>query len=267
MTKNGRNMAASKSQKSAQNPDETASRKRDFQTGAERVRAGQPTATDEVVIKVRQWLATGRIVPGQRLTEADLSRELGVSKGPVREAMQRLAGDGIIDLAPYKGFLVHRMTRTEVEDVFDVLEALEGLSARRGAENIAAGASKDAVLQSLAEFDSAHFEVSRINLTGNEKRLSEVLIDLSGNKMIKQVSERIQLSVFPLQFRALQKQGVPPRLLDMVRKYVAAILDGNAKAAEAGARAHARALRDHILALSDEWFDPETQMDEKGHAA
>jgi DNA-binding GntR family transcriptional regulator len=249
------------------NRGESIGRKRDFQTGAERVRAGQPTATDEVVMKVRRWLATGRIVPGQRLTEADLSRELGVSKGPVREAMQRLSGDGLIDLAPYKGFLVHRMTRSEVEGVFDVLEAIEGLSARRGAENIAAGASKEGLLQSLAEFDHAHFEVSRIDLTGNEKRLNDVLIDLSGNKMIKMVAERIQLSVFPLQFHALQKQGVPERLLEMVRKFVLAILDGNAKAAEAGARAHTRALCDHILALSDEWFEPETDFGEKEHVA
>jgi DNA-binding GntR family transcriptional regulator len=234
--------------------DSSAERK--FQTGAERVRAGKPTATDEVVHKIRDWLSGGRIVPGQRLTEADLSRELGVSKGPVREAMQRLAADGIVDLAPYKGYLIHRMTREEVAEIFDVLEVIEGLSARRGAENIAAGMPKAVLEKALADFDNAHFELSRVRLTGDEKTLNEILIEVAGNRMIKQVTERIQFSIFPLQFRALQRRGVPVDLLDMVRKFVRAMLNGDAKAAENGARAHTRALRDHILALPDEWFEP-----------
>lgn len=231
--------------------------KRAYQTGAERVRAGKPTATDEVVAKVRDWLMTGRIVPGQRLTEADLSRELSVSKGPVREAMQRLAADGVIDLAPYKGYLVHRMTRSEVRGLFDVLEAIEGLAARRAAENINTGDSRQILLDAVATFDSAHFELSRIRLDGDEKKMGDVLIALSGNKMIKQVADRIQVSVFPLQFRALQTSGVPVNLLDMVRTFVKAILEGDAKAAEAGAQKHTRALRDHILSLPDQWFEQE----------
>lgn len=231
--------------------------KKKFETGAERVRAGKPTATDEVAMKIRDWLATGRIVPGQRLTEADLSRELGVSKGPVREAMQRLAGGGLIDLAPYKGYLVHRMTRSEVKGVFDVLEAIEGLSARRAAENIAKGHPKDKLLQAMVEFENAHFELSRVRLTGNETALNSILIELSGNKTIMQVTERIQYSIFPLQFRALQTRGVPVNLLEMVRKYVRAILDGDATAAEESAKAHCRALYEHILSLPDEWFEPE----------
>jgi DNA-binding GntR family transcriptional regulator len=232
--------------------------KKTFQTGAERVRAGKPTATDEVVLKFRAWLTTGRIVPGQRLTEADLSRELGISKGPVREAMQRLAADGVIDLAPYKGYLVHRMSRFEVAGVFDVLELIDGLAARRAAENVANGHSKARLVKALGEFDNAHFEISRLKEVGNEENLRRALIDLSGNLMVQQISERIQYSIFPLQFRALQSRGVPVNLLEMVRKFLAAILVGDAKAAESGARAHARALRDHILTLPDEWFEPTT---------
>ncbi len=230
--------------------------KKKFQTGAERVRAGKPTATDEVVLKFRSWLTTGRIVPGQRLTEADLSRELGVSKGPVREAMQRLAADGIIDLAPYKGYLVHRMSRIEVSGVFDVMELIDGLAARRAAENVAGGYSSNRLIAALSDFDEAHFEIGRIKEVGNEENLRRALIDLSGNAMVRQISERIQYSIFPLQFRALQTRGVPLALLEMVRKFTTAILAGDAKTAENGARIHARALRDYILTLPDEWFEP-----------
>jgi DNA-binding GntR family transcriptional regulator len=236
----------------------SAKRVRKFQTGAERIRAGKPTATDEVVMKLRQWLATGRIVPGQRMTEADLARELGVSKGPVREAMQRLVADGVIVTAPYKGYLVNRLTRDEVAGVFDVMELLDGLMARRAAEGVLAGRSVDGLQKAMEIFEDAHFEIGRSMVHGDETMLALALVELSGNAFISQISDRIQYSVFPLQFRALQTRGIPTNLLNLVRKFVSAILAGDPKAAETGAKIHARALGDHILSLSDEWFEPAT---------
>jgi DNA-binding GntR family transcriptional regulator len=236
---------------------ESASRKRKHRTGAERVRAGEPTATDEVVMKIRQWLATGRIVPGQRLTEADLSRDLGVSKSPVREAMQRLAADGVVVTAPYKGYLIYRMTRSEVAGVFDVMEVTDGLAARLAAENIRDGASPDLLKSALEEFNAAHFEVGRVADNGNEENLQKAFMALSANTMLEQISERIRYSVFPLQFRTLQLRGIPGSILDLVRVFVEAILVADPKQAEAAAKAHVRALRDHMLSLPDEWFEPE----------
>jgi DNA-binding GntR family transcriptional regulator len=231
--------------------------KKAYRTGAERVRAGEPTATDEVVMTIRHWLATGRIVPGQRLTEADLSRDLGVSKSPVREAMQRLSADGIVVTAPYKGYLIYRMTRREVAGVFDVMEVTDGLAARLGAENIRNGASPDQLKATLAEFNAAHFELGRLGSKGNEENLQKAFMGLSNNAMLQQISERIRYSVFPLQFRSLQLQGIPNTILDMVRAFVEAILAGDPKKAESTAKAHVRALRDHMLSLPDEWFEPD----------
>jgi DNA-binding GntR family transcriptional regulator len=237
--------------------EELASRKRKHRTGAERVRAGEPTATDEVVMTIRHWLATGRIVPGQRLTEADLSRDLGVSKSPVREAMQRLAADGMVITAPYKGYLIYRMTRREVAGVFDVMEVTDGLAARLAAENIRNGASPNPLKSALDEFNAAHFELGRIADKGNEENLQKAFMALSANAMLEQISERIRYSVFPLQFRTLQLRGIPASILDLVRAFVEAILAGDPKKAEAAAKAHVRALRDHMLSLPDEWFEPE----------
>jgi DNA-binding GntR family transcriptional regulator len=107
------------------------------------------------VMTIRGWLATGRIVPGQRLSEADLSRDLGVSKSPVREAMQRLVADGVVVNAPYKGYLIYRMTRREVAGVFDVMEVTDGLAARRAAENVRAGGSTERLRSALDEFNGA----------------------------------------------------------------------------------------------------------------
>ena len=59
-------------------------------------------------------IESGRFVPGQRLTEAELTRQLGVSRGPVREAFKRLAGEGVLDLTRHRGAVVRAQTREEV---------------------------------------------------------------------------------------------------------------------------------------------------------
>ena len=75
----------------------------------------------------------GRYAPGQRLVEADLTAELGVSRGPLREALGRLAAEGVLELEPYRGAVVRRLTREDVEDLFSVREVLEGEAARLAA--------------------------------------------------------------------------------------------------------------------------------------
>jgi DNA-binding GntR family transcriptional regulator len=74
------------------------------------------------------------IPPGERIVESDLARKLGVSRGPVREALQRLARDGFVDLRPRQGAFVHTPTEKEIAEFFDVRRALEVLSASLAAE-------------------------------------------------------------------------------------------------------------------------------------
>lgn len=76
------------------------------------------------------------IPPGARIVESDLAQQMGVSRGPVREALQLLARDGFVDLRLRQGSFVHVPTKKEVADFFDVRRALEVASARLAAEKI-----------------------------------------------------------------------------------------------------------------------------------
>lgn len=69
-------------------------------------------------------ITSGRLVPGQRLAESDLSEELGVAPGRVREALRILAGQGVVELEPYKSARVRRLAR---EEVFALFETITGL--------------------------------------------------------------------------------------------------------------------------------------------
>src|SRR3954470_17355167 len=76
------------------------------------------------------------IAQGARIVESELAEQMGVSRGPVREALQLLARDGFVDLRPRQGSFVHVPTQKEVADFFDVRRALETASVRLAAERI-----------------------------------------------------------------------------------------------------------------------------------
>lgn len=95
-----------------------------------------PPLRHRVYDRLEELIVTGALVPGARLVEGDLAQTLGVSRGPIREALQLLARDGFIDLRPRQGAFVHVPTEKEVEDFFDVRRALEIESARLAAKKI-----------------------------------------------------------------------------------------------------------------------------------
>ena len=93
---------------------------------------------DYVCVCIRQGVVDGRFVPGQRLIARDLTEEIGISRGAVREAFRRLAAEGMVDLIPNRGASVRRLSRRQVEDLFQIRECVEGLAAGLAATAVAA---------------------------------------------------------------------------------------------------------------------------------
>jgi DNA-binding GntR family transcriptional regulator len=244
------------SQPSAEKAISSNGPERLFKTGAERIRAGEPTAGQEASDKIKLWIMTGRIVPGQKLTETDLSAELGVSKGPVREAIQRLVAEGIMEFTPYRGSRVRQLGRDEIKNAFDILDLVDGLAARRAAENISLGQNREKLKAALAHFESANYTQINAKNDPSEDVLRNSIYEIANNELLEQMVLRLQFSLVPIQLRSFHTFGVPPHLLSLVRSYVESIIAGEPRAAEAGARAHMRALRDHILDLPDDLFKP-----------
>src|SRR6202050_1398310 len=80
-----------------------------------------------------ELIVAGALRPGQHLVESELARQLGVSRQPVREALHRLEAEGWIDLRPSQGAFVYVPTDSEVDQLLDVRELLEGATARLAA--------------------------------------------------------------------------------------------------------------------------------------
>lgn len=97
--------------------------------------AAQPLR-ERVYDALEETIVDGVFAPGEHLKEDDLARRLGVSRNPVREALQRLVHDGLVDHRPGKGVFVHSPTLKEVGEVFHARALLESDCARLAADRI-----------------------------------------------------------------------------------------------------------------------------------
>lgn len=78
--------------------------------------------------RVRQMIADGRLQPGDRLNEAELADDLEISRGPLREAIQRLASEGLVISRSHKGAFVRVFSAAEVQELYELMFALEKYS-------------------------------------------------------------------------------------------------------------------------------------------
>jgi DNA-binding GntR family transcriptional regulator len=102
------------------------------------------TLVDRVHQRIWDWINSGRLKPGDWLRIQELARTLKVSDTPIREALIRLQQSGLLETIPHVGTRVRRFTRKDIEEVFDLREALECYALQRATPNLS-----QAVLRTL----------------------------------------------------------------------------------------------------------------------
>ncbi len=95
---------------------------------------GSSSLEEKVYLSLEEQIISQKLRPGEAVTEMKLSRELGVSRTPVREALQRLDREGLIKLIPNKGAVVLGISEQDLIDIYKIRMRLEGLAARIAAE-------------------------------------------------------------------------------------------------------------------------------------
>lgn len=88
----------------------------------------------DVYAMIVEWVQDGTLRPGDRISEAAIARQLGVSRGPVREAMSRLDNEGLVIRRPRRGAVVAEVTSKDLDDIVAVRQLVEGYAARCACE-------------------------------------------------------------------------------------------------------------------------------------
>ncbi len=115
------------------------------------------SAADVAYHGIRRMLSSGELVPGQRLSQSRLARQLQCSPMPVVEAMRRLESEGLLDKQPRKQARVRMLSRSDLDGLYLLREALETVIARLAAERITPEESRE--LQELAQAHERAWEV------------------------------------------------------------------------------------------------------------
>lgn len=153
-----------------------------------------PPLRDRVYETLLELIVTRDLPPGQHLVESDLASQLGVSRQPVREALQRLSNEGWVDLRPGHGAFVHEPSETEAEQLLAVRAILETESARLAAHHAdAAGVESLWELWriGLAAVDSAEVDAVVTANADFHRRITE----LSGNRVLSDLAAQVDRRV------------------------------------------------------------------------
>ena len=196
----------------------------------------RPTLVREAAYeRLKAALARGELAPGARLFEPELAGLLGVSRTPVREALMRLAQEGLVELLPGRGARVRVLSPDEVAEVYEVRAALEAEAARLAALR-ASPAAKAALAEAEAELNRIPPEDVAAQ-TAADARFHAALVAASGNRELERLFHQLDAKL-ALARRYSSDENQSPKTLAEHRAILEAILAGDPDRAAAAARAH-----------------------------
>jgi DNA-binding GntR family transcriptional regulator len=156
------------------------------------------TVTREKVKElIIQRIVDGTCKPGERIVELRLVHELGVSQGPVREALRDLEAMGFIDTEPYKGARVRELSRDELAESYPVRAALEELAgqlATARADTDLLG-RLDAEIQGMRQTAA---DRDQRGLLKHDSRFHELIVEASGNRVLLDAWSTMRIEMFTM---------------------------------------------------------------------
>ena len=207
---------------------------------------------DRVIAAIKFRIRDAMYSPGQRLVEPDLVAELGVSRGSVREALRRLAAEGLIEWQRFKGASIIRMSRRQVADFLELREIIEGFAAASAASRL--NLDGKVALGKLERTANARSTLPA-NYDAYNNEFHALILRLSGNGYVAGVLDHTRLPIFRLQFNKLllQPEQIAQSRADHNR-IVMQILKGSPKGAETAMRTHIRHSAACMLAAPPHFF-------------
>jgi DNA-binding GntR family transcriptional regulator len=189
-----------------------------------------------VVDGLRCDILAHRLQPGQRLIESALTERFAVSRGPVREALRRLAAEGLIEHSPHRGAIVRRLSPRDIAELFQIRVEMEALAARLAAQSPDRAARARFVEEIAPIFANAPRRVEAY--LDENAAFHAAVLRLAGNLQLQELSARLRLPLIMAQVGGALTDEAMRASVSEHRAIAAAIVDGAAAAAAAAARAH-----------------------------
>jgi DNA-binding GntR family transcriptional regulator len=212
-----------------------------------RPRDRSESVVDFVIAKICEGLRSGRYTAGQRLPQAELVTQLGISRPVLREALNRLAADGVVALEQNHGASIRRLRREDVHEIYEMREVLEGLAARRCAQKIDAGDNAQKLRVLASDMERAVASSDPEDYIESNAEFHNAILELSGHGRAQALVPKLLLPLVRLVFTRLAGPEERMRSYAEHRVVLDGILAGEADWAEAAMRRHIRRSCDALL--------------------
>jgi len=206
---------------------------------------------DRAYVHIQRKIASGELRPGDAVSELALSRELGSSRTPIREAIGQLVAEGLLEQLHNRGAVVVQLTRQDIIDLYELREALEIYAVAKVARDASSRADLDRLSSLTNEILVLRDELQQSG--GSELNAQQMhrfvtcdlsfhtlLIRMAGNARITKLlnETRLLMRIF-----AIHRHGHTVALLERIHRYHSSVLKAVAKK---DAEAAAKALSEHI---------------------
>jgi len=230
----------------------------------EEQRSEGTSQTARATLVLREMLVQGQFPPGDRIREVPLARQLGVSRIPLRLALERLAHEGFLAMRPTRGFVAQQFSISDIYDGIELRGSLEGTAARLAAERLE-NSSEVGLLRELHDEMVLLVRRRKLNLDTvaqyielNSKFHAEIL-NLSRSRLLRRAMEQICSHPFASPNAFLRRHYIAPESHELFllsveqhRGIVEAIAGREGARAENVAQEHARVARRNLeTALSN----------------
>ena len=165
--------------------------------------AGSQSLHEATFQTLRSLLVEGKIAPGSKLNERELAERLNVSRTPIREAIRRLAADGLVELIANRGAIAIQLSLEDVIHTFNVIAELEGYSGELAAQNISDS--------TLSELEALQYEMmasyARRDLSSYYKLnlgIHHLINQAANNPILTKLFSQVNARIEALRFRSNQ---------------------------------------------------------------
>jgi DNA-binding GntR family transcriptional regulator len=208
-----------------------------------------PSALHEhASFRLRQMLIEGKIAPGSKLNERELSLGLAVSRTPLREAIKMLAAEGLVELVPNRGAIAVQLTESDVAHTFEMMAGLEAMSGELAATRVTD--------DELNEIKAMHYEMlasfMRRELPSYYRlnaKIHEAINSAAKNPVLAQTYARVNARLQALRFRSNQDEAKWKRAVKEHDRMIEALAARDANALSDVLRTHLHNKRDAVLEL------------------
>ena len=195
--------------------------------------------------RIRESIVTLRLAPGALINEATLIDELGLGRTPIREALQRLASEGLIVMRPRRGASVASLNITDLQQIFELRRTLEGYAAGLAAER-ATPTDLERMHTVLAALEQIGPDADAEAHIAIDRAFHRALARAAHNPFLEATLARMYTLSLRLWYLALARIGPMRESIEDLRAVVDAVARRDSAQAEAALRAHITAFQQRI---------------------